>query len=373
MKRTFALILALVMVFAMTACTQKQETQSPDTKTQSENVAQSDTATTGGEEETEEKEPLGDLTGDLNDGLDPYLYNTNIYDYLDDSKTYKIAFCSRNNAGVAFWTSICEAVKRSIRDCDTYIEYDAQNKGDVQLNQLEDCINSGVDIIILACADPTAVLPGVEHANELGIPVICIDSSLEESNRDLLATTLATDSYGAGQMIGEHIVQDMGEDFKIMVYYNPTGVETMKRFTGANDVFAQYPGIEVIPVEGAGVLDTALEKCESALQADPDIDVFYGANDNSMLGGTQAMESMGILDKVKVYNLDCTDVVFEYLQKGIVSGCAAQQVRLQGKWAVQACYRILLGMEVDHELPVPVIWVDQSNYNDYIDPGFCAY
>ena len=52
------------------------------------------------------------------------------------------------------------------------VSLDAQNRADLQLNQLEDVIQLGPDAIIMNAVDFDTIVPGVEQAREAGIPVL---------------------------------------------------------------------------------------------------------------------------------------------------------------------------------------------------------
>ena len=52
---------------------------------------------------------------------------------------------------------------------------DAQNRADLQLNQLEDAINTKPDAIIMNAVDFDAIVPGIEKARAAGIKVLNFD------------------------------------------------------------------------------------------------------------------------------------------------------------------------------------------------------
>ena len=52
------------------------------------------------------------------------------------------------------------------------VSLDAQNRADLQLNQLEDVIELAPDAIIMNAVDFDAIVPGVEEARAAGIPVL---------------------------------------------------------------------------------------------------------------------------------------------------------------------------------------------------------
>ena len=59
--------------------------------------------------------------------------------------------------------------------------HDAQNRADLQLNQLEDVIALQPDAIIMNAVDFDAIVPGVEQARAAGIPVLNYDRQIRST------------------------------------------------------------------------------------------------------------------------------------------------------------------------------------------------
>src|SRR5687768_8512965 len=62
---------------------------------------------------------------------------------------------------------------------------DAQNRADLQLNQLEDAIRTKPDMIIMNAVDFDAIVPGVEKAKAAGIKVLNFDRQIRSTQFDL--------------------------------------------------------------------------------------------------------------------------------------------------------------------------------------------
>ena len=61
------------------------------------------------------------------------------------------------------------------------ISLDAQNRADLQLNQLEDVIKLQPDAIIMNAVDFDAIVPGIEKARAAGIPVLNFDRQIRST------------------------------------------------------------------------------------------------------------------------------------------------------------------------------------------------
>ncbi|HEX6144406.1 MAG TPA: sugar ABC transporter substrate-binding protein [Geminicoccaceae bacterium] len=80
---------------------------------------------------------------------------------------------------------------------------DAQNRPDLQLNQLEDVIELQPDAIIMNAVDFDSIVPGVEKAREAGIPVLNYDRLIRDTEFALtsVAGTVEIGEIAAGEAI----------------------------------------------------------------------------------------------------------------------------------------------------------------------------
>ena len=73
---------------------------------------------------------------------------------------------------------------------------------DSEIKALEDFTAQGVDGILIAPTDSTALNPAIEAARAAGITVIALDTPTDPA--DVVNATLATDNERAGRLAGEY-------------------------------------------------------------------------------------------------------------------------------------------------------------------------
>jgi ribose transport system substrate-binding protein len=80
---------------------------------------------------------------------------------------------------------------------------DAQNRADLQLNQLEDAINTKPDAIIMNAVDFDAIVPGIEKARAAGIKVLNFDRLIRSTPFELtsVAGTVEIGRTAAGEAV----------------------------------------------------------------------------------------------------------------------------------------------------------------------------
>lgn len=199
---------------------------------------------------------------------------------------------------------------------ETSLQY-ADNKVDQQITQLENMINQGADILVIASIDGTALAPTLEQAAEADIKVIAYDRLINDTpNVDYYATF---DNYGVGQMQGEFIVEALDLEnaagpFNLEPFAgSPDDNNAKFFFAGAWDVLSEYvdSGKLVVPSgkapasnddwQSIGVQgwssDTAQSEMENRLNSfyagGTKVDVVLSPNDSLALGIAQALEGNG--------------------------------------------------------------------------------
>jgi len=108
---------------------------------------------------------------------------------------------------------------------ETSLQY-AENKVDMQITQLQNMINDGVDVLVVASIDGTALGPVLQTAADNDIIVIAYDRLINGTeNVDYYATF---DNYRVGTFQGEFIVEQLDLD-------NAEGPFNLEPFAGSPD------------------------------------------------------------------------------------------------------------------------------------------
>lgn len=127
---------------------------------------------------------------------------------------------------------------------------DAQNRPDLQLNQLEDVIELEPDAIIMNAVDFDSIVPGIEKAKEAGIPVLNYDRLIRETEFALtsVAGTVEIGEVAAGEAI-RLLKEKNGEatGTVLQVLGDPGDNYTLDIQQGFEDVMAaEAPEVEII-------------------------------------------------------------------------------------------------------------------------------
>jgi putative multiple sugar transport system substrate-binding protein len=199
---------------------------------------------------------------------------------------------------------------------ETSLQY-ADNKVDQQITQLQNMINDGAKVLVVASIDGTALGPVLEDAASKDIKVIAYDRLINDTaNVDYYATF---DNYKVGQLQGEFIkdalkLGDGGGPYNFEPFAgSPDDNNAKFFFQGAWDILSQYVDSKdlVVPSGKApetdedwkniGILgwgsDDAQAEMENRLNSfytgGEKVEVVLSPNDSLALGIAQALESAG--------------------------------------------------------------------------------
>ena len=160
------------------------------------------------------------------------------------------------------------------------VSLDAQNRADLQLNQLEDVIELQPDAIIMNAVDFDAIVPGIEAAKEAGIPVLNYDRQIRSTEFALtsVAGTVEIGQIAAGEAIRLLTERHGSPQGKVLqILGDPGDNYTLDIQQGFEEVMAaEAPDVEIVTnaamqweAENAGTI------LEDQLLVNPDIDLIF--------------------------------------------------------------------------------------------------
>ncbi|GAB2452985.1 multiple monosaccharide ABC transporter substrate-binding protein [Xylanimonas ulmi] len=193
----------------------------------------------------------------------------------------------------------------------------ADNQVNQQISQIQNMINDGADVLVIASIDGTALGPVLQQAADAGIPVLAYDRLINETeNVDYYATF---DNELVGQLQGEFIVDQLGlkdgaGPFNIELFAgSPDDNNARFFFKGAFDVLqpflengqlvspsgkvpANLDGWTQIGIQGwsSATAQSEMENRLNSFYTDGKrVDVVLSPNDSLALGITQALLGAG--------------------------------------------------------------------------------
>ncbi len=261
-------------------------------------------------------------------------------------------------------------MRNTVKDyCDTrgwgFTEFDAAADAAAQSDAVENMIASGIDALVIAPVDASALVPSVQKCNELGIPVICVDAGVDDGE---MLSFVESDNYEAGVICAEYLVEALGGAGNICITNCPSGSAARDREEGFRKVLEDYPDIVILDAQESVSQTKGMEVADTWAVAYPDIDGVFCIDDNSALGVSAAFSNAGI--SCPIVSVDGSSAVTEdILNGGMHLGTICTQPILIAVKAMEALDAYIAGDvdSIEAHIQVPVFMVSEENAQDYID------
>ncbi|MCW2134513.1 substrate-binding domain-containing protein [Arthrobacter sp. VKM Ac-2550] len=192
-----------------------------------------------------------------------------------------------------------------------------------QANQVDQYINQGVDAILINPVQADSLQPQIAAAEEAGIPVIDVNSSLKS---DKLAGSVQPDDVAAGEQEAKMMMEALGGKGNVVILEGPIGGSgQIDRGAGIDKVLAENPDVKVLAKDTANwKRDEAVNKMKNWISAfGSDIDGVISQNDDMGLGALQALNESGI-DDVKIVGIDGIEDGLKAVKSGDFIGTSLQ-------------------------------------------------
>lgn len=252
-----------------------------------------------------------------------------------------------------------------------FIYVDAQGDIAKQNNDIQDLITRGVDVLILNAVNPEGVVPSIDALNAAGIPVVTVDRPITPK----VASHVGRDNKVMGSLIGNYAKEQLGDSGKIIELQGDAGGAVMmarrdgfeEAFTGSGIEIVQGPYDEYIRAN-------AVASFQDLLQANADVNLVYGHNDDMALGAVQVLESQGVTG-VKVMGVDCLMEAVQAIVDGRYQATTANDPQFLGTLAVRVAAKVAAGEEVPDYVDAGSILITAENAQEFLNPDlvFCAY
>ena len=232
---------------------------------------------------------------------------------------------------------------------DEEIRTTVENHGDVLISR--GLIDDDVELIFMNPVDWSKVEPALELARAAQIPVIAIDTNVEDDS--LVACTIVSDNYAAGVQCAEHLLKNSSGG-KIALLKHSQARSSIDRIQGFLDKISANKNFEVVAeAECLGQLELAMPAMEEMLRTHPEINIVMALNDPAAMGALAALQNENLSGNVKLYGVDGVPEVKEMIFSRRMTATAGQSPRQIGKLAADRAYKIFSGEHVEKIIKLP--------------------
>ncbi len=258
-----------------------------------------------------------------------------------------------------FFVTIRDAARQAASSRDATLQIsDGRDDASKQVNDIQDMITRGVDVLIINPVDSDAVVTSVKAANDADIPVITVDRA---ANGGDVASHIASDNVSGGKQAAEYLFKQLGGNGTVAELEGIPGTSAARdRGKGFQQALSGASGIKLVSKQTANFdRNQGFNVAQNIFQANPDLDGLFAQNDEMALGAVRAAKQEG--KNVKIMGFDAIPDAIKAIEAGDMVGTIAQQPALMGKRSVETAIKIADDESVPKTQPVPIKLVTKAN------------
>ncbi|MGY5848092.1 substrate-binding domain-containing protein [Salegentibacter sp. HM20] len=180
---------------------------------------------------------------------------------------------------------------------------DAQNNVELQIQQIEDFIAGGVEVLIVSPIQSQPITPVIEKAMSAGIPTIVIDRKVEGSN---YTSYLGADNIEIGRNAANFILSHSEGEVEVMEITGLSGSSpAYERSEGFSSVLRNSERVKnVAQIRGDWEKTSIKAELEKILDSVNSPDFIFAHNDRMALGAWEVARSRNLENEIKIIGVD---------------------------------------------------------------------
>jgi len=266
-----------------------------------------------------------------------------------------------------FWQAVKSGAEKAAKDLNVTITFEgpeSESMVDKQIEMLQAAIAKKPAALCIAALDSKAVIPYLEKAHAMGIPVIGFDSGVDS---DIPVTTVATDNIKAAGYAADKMAEFIKKNGEVaLVVHDQTSRTGIDRRDGfVNRIKQRYPMIKIVDIQyGGGDHLKSTDLAKAIIQAHPRLKGIFGANEGSAIGVINAVKEMKKVGKIVVIGYDSGKQQMDAIRSGLMAGAITQNPVGMGYMAVEAAVKAIKGEKLPKFIDSGFYWYDKTNIDD---------
>lgn len=230
-----------------------------------------------------------------------FIWNPGTTEMIDTSEfkkdgPYRIGFANASQADlwlVTFAQGVQYQAAQRKDLIEKFIMTDANSDPAKQISDIQDLVNQDIDLLIVNPATADALNPILGRVMRQGIPVVTVARRVEDAD-NFVSFVTASDASLA-RTCAAWMAETLGGEGKIVLLPGLAGSSPAEaRLNAAREVFAQFPGIEILdtqytgwsPANGKQIMSAIIQRsgreidgvwADSGLQASGSVEAFLAA------------------------------------------------------------------------------------------------
>ena len=238
-----------------------------------------------------------------------------------------------------------------------------------QMQIIENLIQRKVGALCITPSGSREIVPAIVKANKTGIPVLIVDTRVDEATLlaagGKFATFIGSDNFEGGRIAALYLAEMLGTGGKIAILEGIPGHETGdSRLHGFHNVIDLLPEIEIVASQTANwERDQGFNVFQNILQSNPGVRALFSCSDLMALGAIEAIAAAGRTGEIIVVSFDAIADGREAIAEGTLRGSVAQYPYEMGRIAVESAHRLITGGDVAKYIPTKIELITKEKLN----------
>jgi ribose transport system substrate-binding protein len=234
-----------------------------------------------------------------------------------------------------------------------------------QMGMIQDVMTKNVSAIILSTHDEAAAAPLVKQAIDKGIAVVIVNSDIANFPTPITGVVGYSQRKGTAKLGEYFLAKNGGKGAKIGIIEGLPGYHSTERVGGFVDTVKDKPGMEIkASIAGGWNVEGGNTAAMDLLQANPDVDTLFAANDYMIMGAALAAKALG--RTVTLLGNDGDSAALEQIRDGIITATVNTTPTVMGEIAFQVTMDAINGKFAGGFVETPTTIVDKDNVKDFI-------
>lgn len=266
-----------------------------------------------------------------------------------------------------FWLAVRDGARAAIEGRDdvalSVLAPDREINVDQQVSILEDQIQRGAKVLVVAPAGSAQVVPVLQAAVDRGIPVVLVDTDAPLPGK---ASYVGTDNRAGGTLAARYIIEQVGTGKVALIHGVPGNQSQDDRAAGFSEAIAAAPALQVVARQPANSeRSLGLTVMENILTAHPDIRAVFATNDQMALGAVEAIAARRQTTPIVVVGFDATAEAVQAIIDGRMSASIAQRPTEMGRRGIEAALALMDGRQVEPRIDTGTELITSANAAEY--------
>jgi simple sugar transport system substrate-binding protein len=272
---------------------------------------------------------------------------TGTSDTGSSSGDIRIDVITHASPGDSFWDVVKAGAVQAGKDEHVDLHYQSDPDVGKQATLIDNAVAAGTDGLVVSMANPDGLEKSIKAAVAAGVPVITINSGLDQWQQFGAITHVGQSETLAGKAAGDQL-NSLGVKNALCVIQEAGNVGLEQRCAGAKSTFSgTLTNLQVDNTDLAGSEATI----ESKIQADPTIDGILSLGGDMSGQAVKAVDNTGA--SIQVGTFDVNADVVQNIIDGKIAFAIDQQPYVQGYLGVTGIYlKVLNGNDIGGGQPV---------------------